>query len=94
MKKMRETKFFEMKNNHNKETLKKISKSFRSGPSIFELIIENCKRNKIKLKIPDTLMYLPSMSFPIYLRTLSNGYISVDSSKVSISNFFSIKDAK
>lgn len=82
-----------MKTVLSREYLQKLFLSFRSGPEIFHLIINYGKNNKIKLEIPNTLIYLPSLSFPVYLSTQTNGFVAIDSSKSSIDNFFDIIEA-
>lgn len=71
-----------------KESLVKSFASFRNGPEIFYLIAKYLQKGKIRLNIPDTLIYLPSFAYPVYLNTRSDGLVEMDSSKVSVQRFF------
>jgi hypothetical protein len=72
-----------------KENLLKSFQSFRTGPEIFYLLSKYLQRSKLKLSIPDTLIYIPSFTQPVYLSTNPDGFIEIDSSKSSCLNFFS-----
>lgn len=86
--KLQNTKNVNLAIKHSIEDLKKLTKSFIPSPSIYELLISYSKLHSVKLLIPDTLLYLPSLCFPVFLRTLPNGVVSIDSSKSSVDNFF------
>lgn len=85
------TKASKINSNNLKDYIAKLLKSFRTGPEIFQLLIKYGKTHKIQLNIPDTLIYLPSISFPAFLMTMPDGTVRIDVSRSSVKNFFAIR---
>ena len=80
-----------LSNKHSNDYLKKLTKTFTPSPSIYEQIISQSKQHPVRLLIAHTLLYLPSLCFPVFLKTQPNGVVSIDTSKNSLSNFFEEK---
>lgn len=77
-----------LRNLHFKESIQRVFRTFRQGPEIFNLLVVYLKTNKMKLNIPDSLVYLPSLPYPAYLFNGDDGFLQMDLSKNSVDNFF------
>lgn len=73
---------------HLKESMKRVFLSFRQGPEIFNLLVMYLKTNRLKLCIPDSLVYLPAYAYPAFLSTTADGFVEMNLSKSSIDLFF------
>ena len=77
-----------MRDLHLKESMKRVFMSFRKGPEIFDLLIVYLKTKRLKLSIPDTLVYLAANAYPAFLSTAADGFVEMNLSKSSVDLFF------
>ncbi|CAG9335254.1 unnamed protein product [Blepharisma stoltei] len=69
------------------ESVHDILLQYSKGPQIYSLLANLCASYKIPLNIPETLLFISSIQYPIFLHT-NKGYINCEISKNSLDLFF------
>ncbi|CAG9322931.1 unnamed protein product [Blepharisma stoltei] len=69
------------------ENIHEILLQYSKGPQIYSLLANLCTSYKIPLNIPETLLFISSIQYPIFLYT-NKGYVYSEISDNSIDSFF------